>query len=219
MNWRSKPKPQQTWTAVFDDNGGLAVISAGLCESAVQDLPDRPIALTLVRATRRTVFTDGEPNGQIQGNHTFRYWLAPLAGAPERGHLCRLGQRIDGGLRAVCLDAEDIYQYEVVQKQPYGEPQTSDLLTPVEGGFLAVEGSAIVTSLRHTPQGVEIRMFNPDAVASDSVLRLGAWPGQQPRCAQAVDFEGKYVGSQHEVCSGSLRLSLGAKKILTLRLV
>ena len=65
-------KPQQTLSAVFDKTGGLAVISTGLLESAVSDLPERPIGLTLFRATRRTVMTDGEPNGQLQGDLCFR---------------------------------------------------------------------------------------------------------------------------------------------------
>ena len=37
-------KPQQSWTAVFDEQRGLAVISAGLLETAVRDIPDRPLA-------------------------------------------------------------------------------------------------------------------------------------------------------------------------------
>ncbi len=67
----------------------------------MSDLPERPIGLTLFRATRRTVMTDGEPNGQLQGDLRFRYWIAPLAGEPDRAALCRLGQRLEGGLRAV----------------------------------------------------------------------------------------------------------------------
>jgi dipeptidase D len=57
-------KPQQTWTAVYDARRGLAVIAPGQLESAVRDLTERPIALTLFRGTRRTVLTDGEPGGQ-----------------------------------------------------------------------------------------------------------------------------------------------------------
>ena len=48
-------KPQQSWTAVCDGARGLAVVSVGLLESAVRDLPERPLALTLFRGTRRTV--------------------------------------------------------------------------------------------------------------------------------------------------------------------
>ena len=36
----------------------------GLLETAVRDQPERPLALTLFRATRRTVMTDGQPQGQ-----------------------------------------------------------------------------------------------------------------------------------------------------------
>ena len=40
-------KPQQTWTAVYDQQRGLAVLSTGLLESAVIDHPGRTLALTL----------------------------------------------------------------------------------------------------------------------------------------------------------------------------
>ena len=147
-------KPQQTWTAVFDDNGGLAVISAGLCESAVQDLPERPIALTLVRATRRTVFTDGEPNGQIQGRHTFRYWLAPLTGAPEWAHLCRLDSTLTVGCVPSVWMLRISTSMQSYTKQPYGEPQAPICAFQPKAGFCC-RRPAVVTSLRQAPARVE----------------------------------------------------------------
>ena len=78
-------KPQMSWTAVYGGGRGLAVVSTGLLESAVRDQPERTLALTLFRSTRTTVFTNGEPNGQLLGDWTFRYWLVPLAGEPDLG--------------------------------------------------------------------------------------------------------------------------------------
>jgi len=54
-------RPQQTWSAIYQQPRGLAVVSTGLMEVAVQDIPDRPLALTLYRSTRRTVFTKVNP--------------------------------------------------------------------------------------------------------------------------------------------------------------
>ena len=45
-------KPQQSWTAVFQEGRGLAVVSTGLLETAVRDNPERTLALTLLRSTR-----------------------------------------------------------------------------------------------------------------------------------------------------------------------
>ena len=101
--------PQQSWTAVSDGRRGLAVVSCGLPETAVQDLPERPIALTLFRSTRRTVFTDGEPQGLLLGHKLmFRYQIVPLAGPIDPARLCRLGQRLAAGLRNVQLTAKDL---------------------------------------------------------------------------------------------------------------
>ena len=211
-------KPQQTWTAVFDKTGGLAVISTGLLESAVSDLPERPIGLTLFRATRRTVMTDGEPNGQLQGDLRFRYWIAPLAGEPDRAALCQLGQRLEGGLRAVYLAPDDIIQQKVQSGDPYGDPEWRATVLPPTAGFLEVSGPAVVTSLRQSDAGLELRMFNPDATAGRAVIKLGDWPGAAPTQAQPVNFEGQPVGRPIPFADGRLSLKLGAKKIVTLRL-
>ena len=93
-------KPQQSWTAVHDAKTGLAIIADGLLETTVRDTADRAVALTLFRGTRRTAFTDGEPDGQTRGPMTFRYLFQPLAGKPDRAQLCELGLRLSGGLRA-----------------------------------------------------------------------------------------------------------------------
>jgi len=211
-------KPQQTWTAVFDKTGGLAILSTGLLESAVRDLPERPIALTLFRATRRTVNTDGEPNGQLQGELRFRYWLAPLAGAPDRAALCRLGQQLEGGLRAAMVTTEDQTQHRAQTGDPYGDPAWTPTALPPAAGFLAVSGPAVVTSLRQTAAGLELRMFNPDAQDGRAVVTLGDWPGAAPTHAQPVNFEGQPAGRRLAFTEGRLALRLGAKKIVTLRL-
>ncbi|MGB9611644.1 MAG: glycoside hydrolase family 38, partial [Bryobacteraceae bacterium] len=211
-------KPQQTWTAVFDAVGGLAVISSGLLESAVLDLPERPIALTLFRATRRTVGTDGEPAGQLQGELRFRYWLVPLTGEPDRVELSRLGQRLEGGLRAAILTAEDQIQHRVQTGDPYGDPAWRPVKLPPTAGFLSVTGPAVVTSLRQAGDGLELRMFNPNVVAGEAVITLGNWPGAAIAYAQPVNFEGAPTGKRLTFVDGQVAVKLGAKKIVTLRL-
>ena len=87
-------KPQQSWTAVSEDGRGLAVVSTGLLETAIRDNPERTLALTLLRSTRTTVGTDGEPEGLLLGDYTFRYRLAPLDGDPDRVQLFRAGSSL-----------------------------------------------------------------------------------------------------------------------------
>ncbi len=70
--------PQQNWVAVSEANSGLALLAPGQYESGVLDQPERPLVVTLLRAFRRAVFTDGNEGGQVLGTHKFVLGLAPF---------------------------------------------------------------------------------------------------------------------------------------------
>jgi len=201
-------RPQQSWTAVFDGQRGLAVVSVGQMESAVRDLPARPIALTLFRGTRRTVMTNGEPNGQLRGPLSFRYWIVPLEGEPSRSRLCALGQQLAVRLRDVQLRPEDI----ALHRQP--------TTLPPMAGFLSVDGAAVLTSARKVGEALELRLFNPTGKPVYSTITLGHPIGlaQLPTRAQKVDFEGQPLGRVRAIEGGSITLRLRAKQIVTVRL-
>jgi len=205
-------KPQQSWTAVHDATGGLAVVADGLLETAVQDLGERPIALTLFRGTRRTIFTGGEPDGQMRGPLAFRYLLVPLSGAPDRTQLCELGQWLSAGLRVVQLRREDIEIFR-------GEKSL-----PPAASYLRIEGPAVVTSARRTGNsagaGVEVRMFNPGLEPAAVTLDAGALagPGQRGGEADQVDFESRAIGKLGTTAAGKLPVTLKAKQIVTVRI-
>lgn len=200
-------RPQQSFTAVSDQHRGLAVISDGLLECAVQDLPERPIALTLFRATQKTVMTNGEPGGQMQGDLHFRYWLTPLSGQPDRARLFDLGQALSGGLYAVFLNDYDVKRFH----------QNREL--PPSGGFLEVRGQAIVTSLRGE-KGGEVRLFNPNTHPVKVELDFSDRPNGSdlPVIAQPVNFEGQPAGTPFSVKNGKAVIPLGPKQIRTIRL-
>jgi alpha-mannosidase/mannosylglycerate hydrolase len=200
-------KPQQSFTAVFDDQRGLAIISSGLLECAVQDLPERPVALTLFRATRRTVMTDGEPGGQMLGDLHFNYWIVPLKGAPDRARLFDLGHLLAGGLRTAQLTRGDVARFRQEQ------------VLPVQAGCLSLEGPAVVTSLRKAGQGTEVRLFNPNTFPVEATLDFSALPGESPRPAEIypVDFESNPIGQPYPVEDGRVTIPLEPKQICTLR--
>ena len=200
-------QPQQSWTAVHDAKSGLAVIADGLLETAVRDTAERPIALTLFRGTRRTVFTNGEPDGQMRGVMTFRYLVMPSAGKPNRTQLCELGQRLAAGLRAVQLRREDVDIFKTAQQ------------LPPTAGSLRVEGPAVVTSLRQTGEATELRMFNPDLKAIAATIHLAGKTGQSKPAttAQRVDFESNPLG-QLAITGGRIKVTLKPKQIVTVRL-
>ncbi len=204
-------RPQQTWTAVYDLTRGLAVISTGLMESAVRDLPERPIALTLLRATRRTVMTDGEPGGQLLGKWTFRYWIAPLMGAPDRVRLGRLGQEIACGWRDVQFLARDVAYYR----------EGAEGCLPARASFLQMTGEALLSSLRQVDGGLEVRLYNPTLAPSAVTLILGelAQGANAYTAIQAVNLESAPLGPAEPLTGGRYTLEVGPKKIVTLRLL
>lgn len=200
-------RPQQSWSAVFADQRGLAVISSGLLESTVCDLQDRAIALTLYRSTQRTVFTNGEPLGQLHGRMEFRYRVMPLQGAPSRRALCELGQELAAGIANVQINREDQVRF------------TSDRYLPEQAGAFSVEGDVVMTSLRAVGEYTEMRLFNPNShtvmVTVKSDDRPAAWP--RPSRVQYVDFESNPLTQPQAMSDGKLSVPVGAKKIITLR--
>jgi hypothetical protein len=198
--------PQQSWTAVVGTKRGLAIISAGLPESAVRDQPDRPIALTLFRSTGKTVFTSGEPGGQLQGEMEFRYWIMPLARGIERRRLCLSGQQLAAGFRNVQLLTADIASHRGRRR-----------IDP-KGSLLTVEGEAVVTSVRQVQSEIQVRLFNPENTTQRVALRVLAWPKRAavPIRVTPVSFEDKLIGPEASLCAkGSF--TLFPKKIATLR--
>lgn len=200
-------KPQQSFTAVFDEARGLAVVSTGLMESGVLDLPERPVALTLFRSTRRTVFTDGEPGGQVQGELRFAYCIMPLRGAPQRARLFDLAQSLSSGLRAVQLVDTDVARFR----------QAAAL--PPESGYLEVSGPVVVTSLRLEGEAAELRLFNPEVTPVEALLDFTRAPAAvvRPREVCPVNFESDPVGQPYPVEDGKVTILLGPKQIQTLR--
>ena len=198
-------KPQQQWTAVFDQGHGLAIISDGLLESAVRDQTDHPIALTLFRSTGHTVYTNGEPGGQLIGPMTFKYWIAPLEGEPDRARVSRLSQLLSAGLREVNLTRQS--------RKLYRKP---DKTLPTSRGLLTLEGQAILTSVRQVDSAIEARVYNPTdtpaeiALTPEATLKLNR--------AQPIDNESRPIGDAMPIDGGRLALKLKPKQVLTLSL-
>lgn len=200
-------KPQQTWAAVFDGSRGLAVVTAGgQLESGVLDRPDRPLALTLFRATSRTVLTNGEPDGQLHGRPLrFRYRLVPFAGEPDRTALFRHGQDLAGGVRTVQLSASELHDQRA-------------LLTPsvnAASGLLSLNGPAVLTSARLVGGALEVRMFNPCDISVEALAVLGCDLGVTGFLP--VDFEPAGTASPAPLVENTLHASLSGKRIRTVR--
>jgi alpha-mannosidase len=198
-------RPQATWTAVCDGRRGLAVIAPHLPETAVRDVPERTLALTLLRGFRRTIFTDGEEGGQSLGYHEFHYRLLPLQGTVPRVRLAEIAQLMAGGVRAV-------------QVLPIDQPALPDrTLPPSMGAVTLAPRQAIVTAFRqHPEQGhVELRLFNPHDEPTSETVRF-CFPLQR---AAVTDLE----GNEHEALpvrgDYEVAVTIGPRKIITLGVV
>jgi hypothetical protein len=208
MELEVETRPQQSWTAVFQKDRGLAIVSTGLLESAVIDNAQRTLALTLFRSTRRTVLTDGQPEGLLLRKMTFRYGIKPLAGAPDQTELYTLGQRVGAGFKILPTMKPDL------------EIHATKKTLPPTASFIAASGPAIVTSCRRVGGGVEVRLFNPDSREIDFALSWKNAPSGFAgfTTAQPVDLESRPVGHPLAVKDDGVKGRLGPKKILTLAL-
>lgn len=139
--------PQQNWVAVGDEKRGLALVAPGQYESAVLDQPDRPLCLTLLRAFRRAVFTDGNEGGQIQGAHKFRLALKPFGGPVPVVDLFHLAQSLAAPARGVWLEPRDFH----------GLPPIREIEDRPR-----IEGAVVLSTCRSGGEGRwTFRVFNP----------------------------------------------------------
>lgn len=107
-DWREYGCAEKAMSGVVfkceNERRGLAFVSAyGLHECAVW--PNGCMDITLLRAMDHTINTEGEPDGELQGDLEYCYAIVPLSGAGERfADLQRLQDAIAAGL--LCVDAK-----------------------------------------------------------------------------------------------------------------
>ncbi|MEW6252757.1 MAG: glycosyl hydrolase-related protein, partial [Planctomycetota bacterium] len=146
-------KPQHSFTAVTDGERGFAVVSTGQPESAVRDLPDRPIGLTLLRGFAKTVGTEGEEGGQMLGTTRHDYWLVPFVGKLPAAELLWAGQQLAAGVQCIYTDA--------ARQALAAMPKPS---LPATGGWLKLgPGPFVLTACKRSEDGAALilRGFNP----------------------------------------------------------
>jgi alpha-mannosidase/mannosylglycerate hydrolase len=196
-------KPQYSFTAVSDGERGMAVISTGQPESAVRNLPERPIALTLFRGFARTVGQEGEPDGQMLGRTVHRYWLYPHVGGLPVADILRLGQKLAAGVE--CLQTTPERQKVLRRKSVL--PATGSWLTPGPGPL-------VLTACKQAEdgQGLVMRLFNPTTEECTQELTFCA----PLEAAFRTDMLEQPVEALHTQ-GATLTLHASPKQIVTLR--
>jgi alpha-mannosidase len=198
-------KPQYSFTTVTDGTLGLAVISAGQPESAVRDVAERPIALTLFRGFPRTVSEEVDPTDcEMLGRSRHTYWLYPYSGPLPAARLLGLGQRLAAGVECVTTDKRRLGMLS-------GKP-----VLPAVGSWLSLgSGSLVVTACKESEDGkaVIVRAFNP----TDREV--------EQRIESLFEIESAWYADMQErptrmlaVRGGEAVVEAGARKIVTIRL-
>lgn len=196
-------KPQYTFTALSDDQRGLAVIAPGQPESAVCDRADRAIALTLFRGFTRVVANERNEGGQMLGPTAHTYWVYPFQGPVPVSELCHLGQRLAGGVACIYTDRTRLSRLP------------AKAVLPAVGSWLKTDGGpAVIAACKRSEDGkaLVVRAFNPtDKKASQrfefvSRIRSAQRANLLEQPAQALAPRGRRV-----------TVSFGPKEILTLR--
>lgn len=192
-DWKETAVPEKaTEGVVVKANGeaGMAFIGKyGLHECAVYENGDMDI--TLLRCYRKTVGTNGEPDGQLIGVHEFEYLLAPV-------------KKADADL----IRMEDAFRTDVLTV-------TAEDVTgkTYEGGLEISGGSFIFSTANKLEDGMEFRLWNCSDETATGEIRLPA--GYTKAALTYID--GRFI-EDIPVTDGKISLTLGKWKIGTVRL-
>ncbi len=172
-------------------HGGLAFLAGtGLRECAVYE--NGILDVTLLRCYRKTVRTNGEPDGQLLGKHEFTYALLPLCEADTKASLTRL---------------HDILKTELLTVTTNGK--TGGTYAP----GLTIQGDTFLFSTANKLEnGLEFRLYNcaDEAAAGTITLPKGA------KTAVLTEIDGREIAPL-AVEAGQISLTLGKWKIATVR--
>jgi len=156
--------PMQRFVDVSDGEHGLAIVVEGLREYEVTDTPERTIAITLMRAYEIALATvawrwERHPEmrlSQCPGEHLFRYWIYPHAGAWDTGRVYHEAERLNVPMQIAQVG-----------------PHPGDL--PKQMSFLELQPDTLALSALKQAEdgsGLVVRAFNPTAEPVSGRLTL-----------------------------------------------
>ncbi len=195
-------KPMKTFADLNDGEGGLAVTVRGLQEFEAIDKPDRPIAVTLLRAfpivlevseQKKQIMPDMGP--QCPGKHVFEYAVYP-----------HTGNTFTGGVQA---QAEE---YAVPLRAVQFAPSSEGTLPWSMGMLKSQPEHLIITAVKKAQKhdAIVLRMFNPYEKEVEETLEFGPAIQGAARLNIIEEKQGDL-----EVKNNTLTLNVPKKKIVT----
>ncbi len=114
QNWKECAVPEKQMSGIVfkraTDGTGLAFVSAfGLHECAALNDSDGSILITLFRSFRKTVMTNGETGGQIQGELNFKYSIVPIQKTDTYADLARIQDCLCTGIKSTSVQVPKEY--------------------------------------------------------------------------------------------------------------
>ncbi len=140
-----------------DSLGGIALLTrAGIHEGGALDDKQNSLVITLLRAFRRTVQTNGETEGQLPGERPFEYAIAFFPPGRSRTELYETLRELRTPVSTWML-------------------KSADAVNTDSGSFLRITGSLAVTALKPaddgTPGSVILRLVNLEASDHSASIR------------------------------------------------
>jgi len=200
FDWKENDTEERNFHGIVgaaDAEGGIAVVCGqGLHEVAVKDDADATIAVTLMRAFKRTVLPPYDGRSQLQHRMTFSWRIVPFGGKPDFAALTNMQIEFHSGAKTQ------------VRRGTGREA----------GTFAAMKnGSAILSALKvaQDGDGVIVRVYNPTDKAVEDVLTFAAAFNSAIEVNHA---EEEIAGAPAMKGAKTLKIELPPQKIRTYRL-
>ncbi len=245
-SWAERQRPEtpiKNFAAMSDRQAGLAILTKGLYEAAVNDTPDRTIILTLFRSFIEYLTNETTQDSTLRGPLTMEYAMLPFK--PENGHVppaimgevdvyklapSSYSRPCDG--RPVTRSPLPPYSAEPLNLEPSMEdaliplspalkqimdarpPQPHDLAP--DGALMELGAPLALSTIKQSEDGLStiVRIWNPSERAASALFR------------SRIPFRHAVEANLNETAQsplrmgkdGKIRLRLKPKQIMTLRL-
>lgn len=234
--WKEAEREEKhikNFAAVADEKAGLAVLTRGLNEAAVQDNRARSIALTLFRAFRERLMHETTEDSQLIGTLVTEYAIAPFTpegGAPPAGFTATLDRYktpLYPCTHPSLAGAEEAAKSELGEPSaidPQEHPKLKRILVerpaikrnlPMRGALLEMPDWLVLSTLKVSEDGraVVARFWNPLTRKRTAAVTVN-FPFERVSKADMLEEAGKRISTAK---GGRLKLPLGAKEITTVR--
>lgn len=154
-NWKEKDCLERATSGIVvkrsSDGTGLAFVSkGGIHECGVSDDLRKTMFITLFRAFGKTYTTNGEPDGQAQGDHEYNFQLVVLDESVTNTALQRMQDDWMTGVRAFVASQS------------------------IDSTLLSVEGDVCISALKPALDGsgdIILRVYNPSQQIQKAVIK------------------------------------------------